>query len=40
MVRHAVRGFVALYNAEWLIEKNGYRSPLAAREAYFAKEAA
>jgi putative transposase len=27
-VRDAVRAFVARYNAEWLIEKNGQRSPL------------
>ena len=26
-VRDAVRAFVARYNAEWLIEKNGHRSP-------------
>ncbi len=26
-VRDAVRAFVVRYNAEWLIEKNGYRSP-------------
>ena len=26
-VRDAVRAFVARYNAEWLVEKNGYRSP-------------
>ena len=26
-VRNAVRAFVARYNAEWLIEKNGHRSP-------------
>lgn len=26
-VRHAVRTFVTRYNAEWLIEKNGLRSP-------------
>ena len=26
-VRDAVRDFVARYNAEWLVEKNGYRSP-------------
>ena len=26
-VREAVRAFVARYNAEWLIEKNGHRSP-------------
>jgi len=30
-VRHAVRAFAARYNAEWLIEKNGYLSPLDAR---------
>ena len=30
-VRDAVRGFAARYNAEWLIEKNGYLSPLDAR---------
>jgi putative transposase len=33
-VRDAVRAFAALYNAEWLIEKNGYRSPDAARSAW------
>ena len=33
-VRDAVRAFVARYNAEWLIEKNGYRSPNAARAAW------
>jgi putative transposase len=26
-VRDAVRAFVTRYNAEWLVEKNGYRSP-------------
>jgi putative transposase len=26
-VRGAVRAFVARYNTEWLVEKNGYRSP-------------
>ena len=26
-VRAAVRAFIARYNAEWLIEKNGYLSP-------------
>jgi transposase InsO family protein len=30
-VREAVRDFAARYNAEWLIEKNGYLSPLDAR---------
>jgi transposase InsO family protein len=33
-VRDAVRAFAARYNAEWLIEKNGYRSPLDARAAW------
>jgi hypothetical protein len=32
-VREAVRKFVARYNAEWLVEKNGYLSPLDARAA-------
>ena len=32
-VRDAVRVFVARYNAEWLIEKNGHRSPDAMRAA-------
>ncbi len=32
-VRDAVRTFTARYNAEWLIEKNGYLSPLDARAA-------
>jgi transposase InsO family protein len=27
-VREAVRDFLARYNAAWLIEKNGYLSPL------------
>jgi putative transposase len=33
-VRAAVRDFVARYNAEWLIEKNGYRSPAQMRAAW------
>ena len=33
-VRVAVRAFAARYNAEWLIAKNGYRSPNAARAAW------
>ena len=33
-VRDAVRAFAARYNAEWLIEKNGYLSPLDARAAW------
>ncbi|WP_170979304.1 integrase core domain-containing protein [Roseomonas sp. HF4] len=32
-VRDAVREFVGRYNAEWWIEKNGFRSPLDARAA-------
>jgi hypothetical protein len=32
-VRDAVRNFAARYNAEWLIGKNGYLSPLDARTA-------
>lgn len=31
-VRTAVRDFIARYNAEWLIEKNGYLSPHAMRQ--------
>jgi putative transposase len=34
-VRDAVRTFVARYNAEWLIEKNGHRSPDATRAAWY-----
>ena len=30
-VREAVRTFIARYNAEWLVEKNGYLSPYALR---------
>jgi putative transposase len=30
-VRDAVRAFIARYNAEWLIEKNGHLSPHAMR---------
>jgi Integrase core domain len=30
-VRNAVAEFVELYNDQWLIEKNGYQSPLQAR---------
>jgi transposase InsO family protein len=33
-VRDAVRAFVARYNAEWLLEKNGYRSPAQMRAAW------
>ena len=33
-LREAVRTFVARYNAEWLIEKNGHRSPTDMRAAW------
>ena len=33
-VRTAVREFIARDNAEWLIEKNGYRSPAQMRAAW------
>jgi putative transposase len=33
--REAVRDFVARYNAEWLIEKNGHLSPSAMREKWY-----
>src|SRR5215207_718440 len=33
-VRDAVRAFVARYNAEWLTEKSGYRSPAQMRAAW------
>lgn len=33
-VRATVRDFVARYNTEWLIEKNGLRSPSSARNAW------
>lgn len=33
-IRDAVRSFVARYNAAWLIEKNGHRSPLEIRAAW------
>jgi len=33
-VRDAIRTFVARYNAAWLIEKNGHRSPDAMRAAW------
>ena len=33
-VRDAVREFVACYNAEWLVEKNRYRSPAQMRAAW------
>ena len=36
-VRGAVRAFVVRHNAEWLIEKNGHRSPLDARAAWLGQ---
>ena len=39
-VRQAVAEFVELYNEYWLIEKNGYRSPLRSREVYCERAAA
>jgi transposase InsO family protein len=42
-VRRAVGKFVEDYNAAWRVEKNGFVSPIEAREAWFAvlsKEAA
>jgi hypothetical protein len=30
-VREAVRRFVDVYNCEWLVEKNGFKSPWQAR---------
>jgi transposase InsO family protein len=35
-VRAAVAAFIARYNAQWLVEKNGYRSPVAARAAWIS----
>ena len=32
-LRDAVRDFVELYNAQWIVEKNGYLSPAQARHA-------
>ncbi len=34
-VREAVRQFVEVYNAKWLLEKLGYQSPLEARRNYY-----
>jgi putative transposase len=40
-VSRAVAEFVELYNDQWLIEKNGYRSPLEARKVFYrVREAA
>lgn len=34
-VRQAVGEFVERYSSQWLVEKNGYRSPLEMRELYY-----
>lgn len=34
-VRTAVTRFIDLYNSEWRVEKNGYLSPMQARQAWF-----
>ena len=33
-LRNAVRGFVEQYNAQWIVEKNGYLSPAQAHQAW------
>ena len=33
-LRNAVRGFVEQYNAQWIVQKNGYLSPAQARQAW------
>lgn len=38
-VREAVETFVDLYNEQWLPEKNGFMSPSATREAWYARQA-
>lgn len=38
-VREAVDTFVDLYNDQWLPEKNGFISPSATREAWYARQA-
>ena len=35
-LRDAVRDFAELYNAQWIVEKNGYLSPAQARQAWHA----
>jgi len=39
-VRQAVAEFVELYNERWLLEKNGYLSPLQARAVHCERAAA
>jgi len=38
-VREAVDTFIELYNNQWLPEKNGFISPSATREAWYARQA-
>ena len=38
-LREAVETFVDLYNEQWLPEKNGFLSPSATREEWYAREA-
>jgi hypothetical protein len=38
-VREAVETFVDLFNDQWLLEKNGFMSPSATREAWWARHA-
>ncbi len=37
-VRDAVDTFVDVYNDQWLPEKNGFVSPSATREAWYARQ--
>ena len=37
-LRNAVRGFVEQYNAQWIVEKNGYLSPAQARQAWHTRD--
>jgi Integrase core domain. len=39
-LRAAVETFIDLYNEQWLPEKNGFLSPSAAREAWYAQHGA
>jgi len=39
-LRNAVRTFVELYNHQWLLEKNGYQSPLQTRDQFNLRMAA
>lgn len=39
-LRTAVRQFVELYNSQWLLEKNGYKSPIETRRQFNLRQAA